>query len=190
MLFLSLFGPPGAGKGTQAQKISEKYNIIHLSTGDLIRQEIAKETELGRQAEEIIRKGQLLPDDTVMNMVYHIIGSHPEANGVLFDGFPRTVHQAEMLDNYLQTLGGHVLDALISIEVPKEELIRRIQGRAVLEGRSDDTLEGLENRFREYDSKTIPVADYYRKQNRYYSVDGLLTIDEVFRDITGIIERE
>lgn len=188
MLFLALFGPPGAGKGTQAKKIIEKYHLEHLSTGELIRQEIAMGTEIGIEAADLINRGELLSDEIVMNMVEHIIHSSPKTDGFLFDGFPRTVKQAEMLDKFLMELGGYKLNGLLSIEAPREELMRRMIGRAKIEGRTDDTPETIENRFKEYDSKTYPVAHYYEEKGKCYTIDGTGSVDAVFNELVDIID--
>lgn len=187
MLNIALFGPPGAGKGTQAKKIVEKYNLVHLSTGDMIRREIAAGTELGRMAESIINRGELLSDDFVVELIRDSIAQVPGAAGFLFDGFPRTVAQAEKLDDMLGEMG-HPLRCLVNISVPHDELIRRMLQRAKIEGRADDNETVIENRFREYQAKTLPVADHYRAQEKCFEVNGFGTIDEVFDSITRVLE--
>lgn len=188
MLFLALFGPPGAGKGTQAKRITEKYHLTHLSTGDLIRKEIELGTQIGIEAAELINKGQLLSDEIVMDMVRHTVSSSSH-NGFLFDGFPRTVNQAAMLDLFLKEIGGHVLNGLLSIEVDQEELVRRMLKRAEEEGRSDDSPEVMENRFVEYEKKTLAVATYYEALGRCFTVDGGQSVEQVTEDLVEIIER-
>ena len=148
MLNIALFGPPGAGKGTQAKKIVEKYNLAHLSTGDMIRKEIAEGTELGKIAEEIIARGELLSDEFVVRLIENSMAQHRGVNGFLFDGFPRTVAQAEILDRMLEK-EGTPLKGLICIHVPFEELKRRMLERAKIEGRADDNEEAIAKRFRE-----------------------------------------
>ena len=188
MLNIALFGPPGAGKGTQAQKIVEKYNLAHLSTGDMIRREIADGTELGKMAEGIINRGELLSDEFVVALIENRIAQLTGVDGFLFDGFPRTVAQAEKLDQMLAK-GGTPLKGLISIDVPHDELMRRMLQRAKIEGRADDNEEVIENRFREYRAKTLPVSDHYKAQGKCFDVNGFGTVEEVFDAIADIVER-
>lgn len=188
MLNIALFGPPGAGKGTQAKKIIEKYNLVHLSTGDMIRKEIAEGTELGKMAAQIINNGQLLSDEFVVRLLASNMTEKKGIKGFLFDGFPRTVAQAEILDKILHE-AGTPLKGLIYIEVPFDELKRRMLERAKVEGRPDDTEEVIEKRFREYHDKTLPVGDYYRKQQLCYDVKGDGTMDDVFHSISAILEK-
>ena len=188
MLNIALFGPPGAGKGTQAKKIVEKYNLAHLSTGDMIRKEIADGTEFGKMAEGIINRGELLSDEFVVALIENRVNHVRGVDGFLFDGFPRTVAQAEKLDQMLAK-SGSPLNGLVSIAVPHDELMRRMLQRAKIEGRADDTEEVIENRFREYQAKTLPVADHYKAQGKCFDVDGFGTVDEVFDAITAIVER-
>lgn len=187
MLNIALFGPPGAGKGTQAKKIVEKYNLAHLSTGDMIRKEIQEGTELGKMAADIINRGELLSDEFVVRLIENSMEHHKGVNGFLFDGFPRTVAQAEILDEMLGK-DGHALKGLISIRVPFEELKRRMLERAKIEGRADDNEEVIENRFREYNDKTIHVANHYKKKGVYIDVEGNCPVEEVFRSIATAIE--
>ena len=163
MLNIALFGPPGAGKGTQAKRIVERYNLVHLSTGDMIRQQIADGTELGKMAQDIINRGELLSDEFVVTLIADRMAAHQDANGFLFDGFPRTVAQAEILDEMLEK-SGTPLKGLLSIDVPFEELKRRMLERAKIEGRADDNEEVIEKRFREYNDKTIHVANHYKQK--------------------------
>ena len=189
MLYLALFGPPGAGKGTQAVKIVERYHLVHLSTGDIIRREIASGSELGVMAEGLISDGKLLPDQIVMSMIRHNVKKGTGVNGFLFDGFPRTVAQAEMLDQLLHEMNGYGLDGLLSIEVEQEELVKRLLYRAKIEGRSDDSIEVIRKRFTEYESKTLPVAHYYKEQERCFTVDGNRKVEEVFESLKLIIDK-
>lgn len=186
MLNIALFGPPCAGKGTQAKRIVEKYNLAHLSTGDMIRKEIAEGTELGRMAADIINSGELLSDEFVIRLIQDSIAKSENVDGFLFDGFPRTVAQAEKLDEMLMEAGGS-LKCLLSIEVPEEELKRRMLERARIEGRADDTEEAINKRFQEYHAKTVPVARHYEKIRHAIKGDG--TIDEVFDALTDVIEK-
>lgn len=186
MLNIALFGPPGAGKGTQAKRIAEKYNLVHLSTGEMIRKEIAEGTELGQMAAEVINKGQLLSDELVAKMIENSINDNKGAAGFLFDGFPRTVAQAKMLDQLLAKTG-HSLKGLISIDVPLEELERRILARAQVEGRADDNKNVLANRLKEYNDKTVHVANYYLEKGLYCNIKGDRSMDEVFAAIVEAI---
>jgi adenylate kinase len=188
MLYLALFGPPGAGKGTQAKKIAEKYHLFHLSTGDILRKEIANASTLGLLAAGIINRGELLSDEVVVAMVENAIETSGDVKGVLLDGFPRTEKQAEMLEAYLHRGGGDGLSGLLSIEVDREELTRRMLKRAELEGRADDSVEVIRNRFVEYEMKTLQVANYYQKQGKCFTVDGNRSVEEVFQSLTAIID--
>lgn len=187
MLNIALFGPPGAGKGTQAKKIVEKYNLAHLSTGDMIRKEIAEATELGKMAQDIINRGELLSDEFVVKLIENSMAACQGVNGFLFDGFPRTVAQAEILDRMLEA-EGMPLKALICIHVPFEELKRRMLERAKIEGRADDNEEVIQKRFQEYGDKTVHVANYYKNKGVHVDVEGNCPVEEVFSSITKAIE--
>ena len=186
MLNIALFGPPCAGKGTQAKRIVKNYNLAHLSTGDMIRKEIAAGCELGKIAEDIINSGQLLSDEFVIRLIQDSIAHSENVEGFLFDGFPRTVAQAEKLDEILKE-NGAPLAGLLNIEVPETELKRRMLERAHIEGRADDTEEAIHNRFKEYHAKTVPVAKHY--QTICHTVKGDGTMEEVFEEISKIIEK-
>ena len=188
MLNIALFGPPGAGKGTQAKKIVEKYHLAHLSTGDMIRKEIAEGTELGKMAESIIQRGELLSDEFVVKLIANSMAQHPDAAGFLFDGFPRTVVQAEILDRMLEE-AGNPLKGLISIQVPFDELKRRMLERAKIEGRADDNEEAIAKRFREYNDKTVHVANHYKKKGIHIDIEGNCPVEEVFSSISEAIEK-
>lgn len=188
MLNIALFGPPGAGKGTQAKRIVEKYNLIHLSTGDMIRQQIAEGTELGKMAQEIINRGELLSDEFVVALIADRMSNYHNVSGFLFDGFPRTVAQAEILDQMLEKVGTP-LKGLLCIDVPFEELKRRMLERAKIEGRADDNEEVIERRFLEYNNKTIHVANHYKQKGIHVNIDGNCTVDEVFEDISKAIDQ-
>ena len=188
MLNIALFGPPGAGKGTQAKKIVEKYKLIHLSTGDMIRKEIAEGSELGKMASNIINRGELLSDEFVVKLIENSIESHKQVNGFLFDGFPRTVAQAEILDKLLEKEGSP-LKGLLCIDVPFTELKRRMLERAKIEGRADDNETVIEKRFEEYNNKTIHVANHYKEKGLLFDVEGDHTMDEVFASISNILEK-
>ncbi len=187
MLNIALFGPPGAGKGTQAKRIVEKYNLAHLSTGDMIRKEIAEGTELGKMAQDIINRGELLSDEFVVKLIANSMAACRGVDGFLFDGFPRTVAQAEILDTMWEK-EGTPLKGLICIHVPFEELKRRMLERAKIEGRADDNAEVIEKRFREYNDKTVHVANHYKKKGVHIDVEGNCPVDEVFSSIIRAIE--
>ncbi len=188
MLNIALFGPPGAGKGTQAKRLAEKYNLTYISTGDILRKEIKEKTELGLQAKDIIEQGGLVSDEIIVQIIENNINMNPDSNGILFDGFPRTYAQAYILDGLLIKQNTK-LSCLISLDVSKDILIKRMTARAEKENRADDKIEVIENRLREYDTKTVPVIDYYKEQGKYYSIDGVGSVDEVFERITEKIEK-
>ena len=179
MINLVLFGPPGAGKGTQAEFLVEKYSLIHLSTGDLLRSQIAAKTDLGVEAKKFMDKGELVPDAVVIGMIKAKIESEADAKGFIFDGFPRTVAQAEALDVMLSEKQIPVT-AMLSLEVEKDELIDRLLLRGKDSGRSDDQdVEIIENRINVYNQKTLPLKKYYNKQSKLQSVVGMGSIDEI-----------
>lgn len=179
MKYFILFGPPGAGKGTQATAMVEKYNLHHISTGELLRKEIAAETELGVQAKALIEKGCLVPDEVVEGMIENEFKTVKGVEGFLLDGFPRTIPQAEALDRILAKTSEEV-NATISIMIPDEIIMERIKGRALKEGRADDASEEIINtRIVTYHDQTEPLIDYYRKSGKYNEIDGVGTIDEV-----------
>lgn len=180
MLNLILFGPPGSGKGTQSQLIIEKYGLIHISTGDLLRNEIKAGTPLGQEADKFIQKGQLLPDEVVIGMIGSVLEAHPGSKGFIFDGFPRTAGQSEALDKLL-SLRKTAITMVLSLEVPEDELIRRLLERGKTSGRSDDAnVDVIRARILEYHNKTIPVADHYAKVDKFKKVKGDGTIEETF----------
>ena len=187
MLNLVLFGPPGSGKGTQSEKLIEKYELVHLSTGDILRNEIKNGTELGKKAEAIMKKGDLVSDEIVIGMIKNKIAANTTAKGFIFDGFPRTVAQAEALDSLLDEFNT-AISGLISLEVPREELIDRLLKRGQETGRADDNLETIENRINVYETQTKPVADFYESQGKYYPVDGVGSIDDIFGRIVEKID--
>lgn len=180
MLNIVLFGPPGAGKGTQAEKLKQKYNLVHLSTGDILRNEISNQTKLGMMAKEYMDKGELVPDKVVIDMIENILNQKNDASGFIFDGFPRTVEQARALDNLLQKHNTEI-DLMLSLEVDDEELVARIVQRGRESGREDDKNESvIFNRIITYNKKTAPLKDYYSEQSKYNSVKGIGSIEEVF----------
>ncbi len=189
MLNLVLFGPPGAGKGTQATKLIEKYHLVHLSTGDILRGEMAAGTELGKQAKSLIEKGELVPDKVVIGMIASKLDQNKDAKGFIFDGFPRTTAQAEALDAMLsgQKLA---ISGMIALEVEKQELIDRLLNRGKTSGRADDQdMKIIENRITVYNKETSPVKSYYEKQNKFHSIKGVGTIDEIFDRICVVADK-
>jgi len=189
MLNLVLFGPPGAGKGTQSQKLIDKYNLVHLSTGDLLRSEIASGTELGLKAKSLMDQGMLVPDEVVIGMIDNKLKENKTADGFIFDGFPRTVPQAESLDQLLADNGTEIT-CMIALEVDEEELTKRLLLRGKTSGRADDQNEELiRKRVQEYNNKTTPVANYYEKQEKFFSVHGIGEIEEIFANSCSIIDK-
>jgi adenylate kinase len=188
MFNLILFGPPGSGKGTQSEKLIEKFGWIHLSTGDLLRKEIANETQLGLEAKSFMDKGQLVPDEVVIGMIGSALDANPAAKGFLFDGFPRTVAQAEALDNLLAGKGSEIT-LVLALEVGQEELVARLLNRGKTSSRSDDRDENvIRKRLVEYDNKTAQVADYYAQFGKVAKIKGEGSIDEIFQSLTSKIE--
>lgn len=188
MLNIVLFGPPGAGKGTQSQKLIQKYSLIHLSTGDLLRSEIANGTDLGLKAKSLMDAGLLVPDEVVIGMIDNKIKENPQSNGFIFDGFPRTVPQAQALDLLLEKKNSPV-KCMVALEVEEQELIKRLLLRGATSGRPDDQNETLiAQRVKEYNSKTAPVAEYYKAQNKFSSVYGIGEMDEIFASICQAVE--
>ena len=188
MLNLIIFGPPGAGKGTQSERLLEQYSLQHISTGDLLRAERAAGTDLGNQANEYIAKGELVPDVVVIGMVKNFMLAHTEAKGFIFDGFPRTKAQAEALDKLLDFKAAPI-QLVISLEVPEEELVRRLVERGITSGRSDDNEEVISKRIREYYEKTAPVASYYDSLGKLVRLVGNGTIEATFELIKNEIEQ-
>jgi adenylate kinase len=187
MLNLVLFGPPGAGKGTQSENIINKYGLVHLSTGDILRSEIARGTELGRKAKDIMDRGELVGDDIVIGMIESKLDANPHAKGFIFDGFPRTTAQAVALDDLLQRKGSGI-SAMIALEVVESELIKRLLKRGLESGRPDDSNEEvIKKRIQEYNTKTLPLKNYYSEQAKFHSINGIGTIDEIFKAITDRI---
>ncbi len=183
MLNIVLFGPPGAGKGTQSQKLIDKYGLVHLSTGDLLRSEIAHGTALGMEAKAIMDRGELVSDDIVIGMIESKLDSNPNAKGFIFDGFPRTQAQAIALDDLLQKKGT-AISAMLALEVDNDELIKRLLLRGKDTGRPDDQDESIiSNRVNEYNNKTLPLKKYYSEQSKFHAVNGIGTIDSIFSDL-------
>ena len=189
MLNLILFGPPGAGKGTQAEFLIDTFKLIHLSTGDLLRSQIAEGTKLGLEAKNFMDKGELVPDEVVIGMIRSKLEDNRNTAGFIFDGFPRTVAQAKALDSLLNENGTPV-SGMLSLEVEKQELINRLLSRGKTSGRSDDQNESvIENRINVYHEKTSPLKDYYSAQNKHFSIEGMGSIEEIAGRLKSVIER-
>ena len=189
MRYYVLFGPPGAGKGTQAGSMVEKYNLCHISTGELLRSEIAAGTELGQQAKTLIEAGCLVPDEVVEGMIEAKFNSVEGVDGFLLDGFPRTIAQAEALDALLARRG-ESLTGVVSIMIPDGMIMERIKHRATIEGRADDAREEvIANRIKTYHDKTEPLIAFYKETGRYSEIDGVGTIDEVRDRIFTLMDR-
>ncbi|MBJ6108270.1 adenylate kinase [Hymenobacter sp. BT523] len=190
MLNIVLFGPPGAGKGTQSQKLITKYNLVHLSTGDLLRAQIAQGTELGLQAKKLMDEGLLVPDEVVIGMIDSALQAHKAtAGGFIFDGFPRTVPQAERLDQLMQQHDSGI-NCMIALEVAEEELVTRLLERGKTSGRPDDQDESkIRRRVTVYNTETAQVAGYYAAQKKFHSLNGIGAIDSIFGQICAIIDQ-
>ena len=190
MFNLILFGPPGSGKGTQSDKLVDKYGLIHLSTGNLLRQEIKDKTPLGLEAKSFIDKGQLVPDEVVIGMVDSYFDQHKGAKGFLFDGYPRTVAQAAALDKLLD-LKKTGIETVLFLNVDEEELIKRLVHRGKTSGRSDDTDENVQRKRQEvYRNETLPVAAFYKKQNKVVNIKGMGTVEEIFSSLSEVIDKK
>ncbi|HUC83469.1 MAG TPA: adenylate kinase [Flavisolibacter sp.] len=190
MFNLILFGPPGSGKGTQSEKIVERFGLIHLSTGNLLRQEIQDKTLLGIEAKNFMDKGQLVPDEVVIAMISDCVDKNTEAKGFLFDGFPRTIAQAKALDGLL-SLKKTAISKVQALEVTEDELVKRLLKRGETSGRSDDNDEGvIRKRFQVYKNETEPVADYYAQQNKLERIQGEGSVDDIFQKLSDSIEKE
>ena len=187
-LNLILFGPPGAGKGTQSEFLTEKYQLVHLSTGDIFRANIKGETELGKEAKSFMDRGELVPDTLTIALLESEVNKHPEAKGFIFDGFPRTQAQALALDRFLETKGSSIT-CLVALEVEEEELRSRLLNRGKTSGRPDDTNpEIIQNRIDVYHRETKPVADHYNAQSKYKGVNGIGSIEEIAQRLCDAID--
>lgn len=189
MLNLVLFGPPGAGKGTQAEYLIKNYHLDHLSTGDLLRGEIAGNTTLGLEAKKFMDKGELVPDSVVIGMIKNKLDSNRDSKGFIFDGFPRTAEQAEALDNLLNS-NQTPISGMLSLEVEEEELIDRLMKRGQISGRADDQdLNIIRNRIEVYHQKTSPLVNYYSHQNKHHSINGMGSIAEIAERLNETIQK-
>ena len=189
MLNIVLFGPPGAGKGTQSQKLIAHYNLVHLSTGDLLRAQIAQGTELGLTAKKLMDEGLLVPDAVVIGMIGSALETNPQVGGFIFDGFPRTVAQAESLDHLMAEHNTHI-GCMIALEVQEEELVKRLLERGKTSNRPDDQDETkIRRRVTVYNTETAQVAGYYATQNKFHALNGIGPIDGIFDQICGLIDQ-
>lgn len=188
MINLVLFGPPGAGKGTQSEKLIQKYGFVHISTGDLFRWHTKNDTALGKRVKEIMNSGALVPDEITIAMLKEELDKNPEAKGFLFDGFPRTVPQAEALDTFMIE-NGSAIHHVIALDVTEEEVRTRIAKRRTIENRIDDEEEKLNKRITEYFTKTIHVLPYYKNQGRLNTVHGIGNIDDIFSNICKVLDK-
>jgi len=187
MFNIVIFGPPGSGKGTQSVRLKEKYGLVHLSTGDILRDAMSKKTLLGVKAREYMGKGELVPDEDVIGMLMGVLDENMDSNGFIFDGFPRTEKQALFLKENLEERDT-MIHALLTLDVDREELIKRLINRGKQSGRSDDELSVIENRINVYHDQTAPVIEFYKKLNKYHPVAGMGTIDEIFNRLCKVIE--
>ena len=187
MFNIIIFGPPGSGKGTQSVKIAEKYNLKHVSTGDILRKEVREQTDLGIQVKNIIEKGELVPDELLIKILHSVIENNEEVTGFIFDGFPRTVIQAEALDTLMEELKDDI-NAVVSLNVSDEEVVSRLLKRAEIEGRKDDNKETIANRLSVYNNQTSPLLNYYDKKGKLVGINGIGTIDGIFKEICNKLD--
>ncbi|MEO0898008.1 MAG: adenylate kinase [Bacteroidota bacterium] len=188
MLNIVIFGPPGAGKGTQSKFLIDNHQLVHCSTGDMLRAAMASGSELGKQVKDIIAAGKLVSDEIVIALIADRIDSNPEAKGFIFDGFPRTVAQAEALDKLLEDKNTSI-SCMLELVVPEEELIKRLLERGRQQGRTDDNEATIAARIGEYKSKTLPVADFYKGQNKLNQVHGLGSVEEIAHRISDVLQK-
>ena len=191
MLNLVIFGAPGSGKGTQSERLISKFGLHHISTGEVLRKEIANHTELGKIADSYISKGQLIPDDLMIRVLENVLDSEPERvkQGVIFDGFPRTIEQAKVLKKMLESRNSKI-HAVIGLEVEDEELIKRMINRGKETGRADDNLDTIKNRLKVYHSQTSPLRDYYMNEGKYHSINGSGDVDEIAERINNSLKEK
>lgn len=183
MYNLVVFGAPGSGKGTQSARLIDEYGLYHISTGELLRDHIARETELGKVANKYISKGHLIPDELMIDILEHTLDSNPDtARGVIFDGFPRTIDQADALNEMLQRRGAKV-NAVVGLEVDDSELIDRLLKRGQESGRSDDNIDTINERLKVYNNQTAPLREYYIRAGKYHGIKGSGAVDDIFNEI-------
>ena len=188
MTNIILFGPPGAGKGTQAAFLKEKYNLVHISTGDVFRYNIKNQTDLGKLAKSFTEKGKLVPDEITIDMLSNELDKHPDAEGFIFDGFPRTVAQADALGHLMEDKDTQI-DAMVALEVDDEVLVKRLLERGKTSGRADDADEDIiRNRIKVYYNETAILKDYYQERDKYYGVDGVGSIEEITERLSEVID--
>ena len=189
MLNIAIFGAPGVGKGTQSALIEKKYNLVHISTGDILREETSKGTELGLKAKSYMEQGQLIPDDLIINMLEKKVDENINAEGILYDGFPRTVKQAEALDVMFEKKGLK-LDTVLCLTADHDTLVARLLNRAKDSGRADDAdVNVIENRIKVYNEQTLPVAEYYKNQGKSVEINGIGEITDIFNTICEAIDK-
>ncbi len=188
MINLILFGPPGSGKGTQAKNLAEKYHLLHISTGDLFRHELGNNTPLGQEARKYMDRGELVPDEITVGMLRNKLEAHPDVKGYILDGFPRTIPQAQALDELLKSKGQEV-SGLIALDVPDEEIVQRLLLRGRNSGRADDRNEDvIRNRIATYREQTVPVYDYYAEKGKSHTVNGVGSIEEIFERLCKVVD--
>ncbi len=188
MFNIVIFGAPGSGKGTQSENLIKNYGLFHISTGEVLRDQIKRGTDLGKTAESYISKGQLIPDDLMISILADILDNTPEAkDGVIFDGFPRTIEQAKALRTMLEKRGAKV-DAVVGLHVDEDELVKRLLKRGEESGRSDDNLETIKNRLNVYHSQTQPLQKFYEEGGEYLAIEGMGTVEEIFDRIKAAIK--
>lgn len=188
MLNIVIFGAPGSGKGTQSARIVEKYGVSHISTGDVLRAEIKKGSELGKVAKGYIDQGQLLPDALIIDILASVLDSLKDSRGVIFDGFPRTIPQAEVLKKMLSERGQDV-SVMLDLDVPEDELIDRLIKRGQESGRADDNLETIKKRLTVYSEQTSPLKDFYKAEGKYQHINGVGSMDAIFDEIASVISK-
>ena len=188
MLNVVIFGAPGSGKGTQSELIISKYGLFHISTGNILRQEMKKRTKLGAIAEGYIKTGQLVPDELIIKMLADVIDANPEAKGFIFDGFPRTINQGEALDKLLREKDTSII-AVLNLVVDEKSLIERLIKRGEEDGRTDDTPAVIQNRLDVYRNQTEPLAEYYKKKGKLFTIKGNNSIEDVFEKIVEVLDR-
>jgi len=188
MLNVVIFGAPGSGKGTHSKLIVEKYDLYHISTGDILRKEIESHSEYGEIANQFIEEGQLVPDDLIVKILSGILDKHPDTKGYIFDGFPRTIAQGDALDNFLREKDSNIV-AVLNLVVEEDELIKRMLNRGKETGRSDDNLETIQNRLLVYHTQTKPLETFYKKKGKLFNIKGNGSIEDIFEHITEVLDR-